>query len=187
MNIIQGILGRIKLPDDVVDALHEELKDAKVKEREYCKREVTKFKTEQEKEKTKLDRLFDMRLNNELDRESFDIKRAEIQVNIDRLSKKIVAHEKADNSFNNTILDLLDIANEASNMFAKSKNPELKRFLLKFVFKKMVLTKEKFSYELNFPFGEFETNNFSHFETQSVELNFIEKKTRGQTSKSNLC
>ena len=45
-----------------------------------------------------------------------------------------MAHEKADSSFDNTILGLLDIATQAGYVFEKSSNIDLKRLLLKFVF-----------------------------------------------------
>lgn len=67
-----------------------------------------------------MDILFDMCLDGELDRETFDLKRNEIQVKITRLNNKIVAHEKADNSFDETILGLLDIATQTGYIL---KNP----------------------------------------------------------------
>lgn len=45
-------------------------------------------------------------------------------------------------------------------MFAKSDNLELKHLLLKFVFKEMILTEGELTYELNFPFSEFEKAYF---------------------------
>ena len=47
-----------------------------------------------------------------MDRATFDTKRNEIQLKIDRLKVKIKAHEKANNSFDDTILGLLDITTE---------------------------------------------------------------------------
>lgn len=105
--------------------------------------------------KQKMDALFDMHLDGELDRETFDLKRNEIQVKITRLNNKIVAHEKADNSFDETILGLLDIATQAGYIFEKSSNVDLKRLLLKFVFENITLTEGVISYKLRFPFNEF--------------------------------
>lgn len=99
--------------------------------------------------------LFDMRLDGELDRETFDLKRNELQVRITRLNNKIVTHEKADNSFDETILGLLDIAMQAGYIFEKSSNVDLKRLLLKFVFENITLTEGQISYKLRFPFNEF--------------------------------
>lgn len=55
----------------------------------------------------------DIRLDGELDRETFDLKRNEIQVKLNRVKNKIATHEKADSSFDETILGLLDIATQA--------------------------------------------------------------------------
>lgn len=55
-------------------------------------------------------------------------------------------------------------------MFAKSSDLELKRFLLKFVFKRLLLTEGKLTYELNFPFSEFETTDLKRPEQNSIKL-----------------
>lgn len=167
---IEAILNRIHLPDNVVFELKEELKKAKSTERKYCRDAITKLKTEQEKFKDKLDHLFDLRLDGELDRETFDTKRNDLQLKMNRLKNKIIAHEKADESFNGAIIELFDIATDAGYLFAKSSNLELKRFLLKFVFKKLWLTEGKLTYELNFPFSEFETTNLKRTKSNLVEL-----------------
>lgn len=167
---IEAILNRIHLPDNVVFELKEELKKAKSTERKYCRDAITKLKTEQEKFKDKLDHLFDLRLDGELDRETFDTKRNELQLKMNRLKNKIIAHEKADESFNGAIIELFDIVTDAGYLFTKSSNLELKRFLLKFVFKKLWLTEGKLTYELNFPFSEFETTNLKRTKPNLVEL-----------------
>ena len=77
--------------------------------------------------KQKLDKLFDLRLDGELDRETFDFKRNDIQLRMNRLKNKVSSHEKADKSFNDTILGLLDLATQAGSIFEKSQNLELKR------------------------------------------------------------
>lgn len=148
----------------------EELKKAKSTERKYCRDAITKLKTEQEKFKDKLDHLFDLRLDGELDRETFDTKRNEIQLKMHQLKNKIIAHEKADESFNGAIIELFDIATDAGYLFAKSSELELKRFLLKFVFKELWLTEGKLTYELNFPFSEFETTHLKKIKTNLVKL-----------------
>lgn len=152
---IRSILNRIKLPDCIIIELQKELKTAKASERKFCAEEIARLKTEQAKLKQKMDILFDMRLDGELDRETFDLKRNELQVRITRLNNKIVAHEKADNSFDETILGLLDIATQAGYIFEKSSNVDLKRLLLKFVFENITLTEGQISYKLRFPFNEF--------------------------------
>ncbi len=138
--------------------LQKELKSSKASEKKFYAQEIKKLREEQDKLKEKLNHLFDLRLDGELDRESFDVKRNEIQVKMNRLKNKVSAHEKADNSFDETILGLLDIATQAGNIFDKSNNLELKRLLLKFVFESLTLTEGKLTYKLRFPFNEFLDN-----------------------------
>ena len=109
--------------------------------------------------KQKLDKLFDLRLDGELDRETFDFKRNDIQLRMNRLKNKVSSHEKADKSFNDTILGLLDLATQAGSIFEKSQNLELKRLLLKFVFERLSVNEGKLNYKLKFPFGEFVDKN----------------------------
>ena len=152
---ISSILNRIKLPDDIVIELQKELKTAKATERQFSYNEIKRLKGEQEKLKQKMDALFDMRLDGELDRETFDIKRNEVQVKINRIKNRITTHEKADSTFDETILGLLDIATQAGYFFEKSSNVDLKRLLLKFVFENITLTEGVISYKLRFPFNDF--------------------------------
>ena len=152
---ISSILNRIKLPNNVIIELQKELKSSKSSEKKFYTQEIKKLRAEQDKLKEKLNNLFDLRLDGELDRESFDTKRNEIQVKMNRLKNKVSAHEKADNSFDETILGLLDIATQAGYVFEKSNNLELKRLLLKFVFESLTLTEGKLTYQLRFPFNEF--------------------------------
>lgn len=170
LNDLASILNRIHLPDNIVAELKEELKKAKANERKYCRDAVVKLKKEQETLKDKLDHLFDLRLDGELDRETFDTKRNELQLKVNRVKNKILAHEKADESFNSTLLELLDIATEAGYLFSRSQNIELKRFLLKFVFKNLWLTEGKLTYELNFPFEMFEEKNIKRTNQNPLEL-----------------
>ena len=152
---IRHILNRIKLPNNVIIELQKELKSSKASEKKFYAQEIKKLRAEQDKLKEKLNNLFDLRLDGELDREAFDTKRNEIQVKMNRLKNKVSAHEKADNSFDETILGLLDIATQAGYIFEKSSNMELKRLLLKFVFESLTLTEGELTYKLRFPFNEF--------------------------------
>ena len=156
---ICSVLNRIKLPNNVLNELQKELKSSKGAERKFYAQEIKKLREEQDKLKEKLNNLFDLRLDGELDRENFDLKRNEIQVKINRLKNKVTAHEKADNSFDETILGLLDIATQAGNIFERSQNLDLKRLLLKFVFESLTLTEGVLSYKLKFPFNEFVNSN----------------------------
>ena len=110
----------------------------------------------------------------------FDTKRNDIQVKIERIKRRISAHEKANNSFDETILGLLDIATQAVYIFEKSSNVDLKRLLLKFVFENITLTEGEISYKLKFPFNEFVNT------TIFMEKNDNTIRTDAKPSKSRL-
>lgn len=73
----------------MVIELQKELKASKSSERKYYVQEIKKLREEQDKLKEKLNNLFDLRLDGELDRETFDAKRNEIQVRINRLKTRL--------------------------------------------------------------------------------------------------
>ena len=172
MKQVSGILNRIRLPNEIVTELQQELKSSKGAEHKFYTQEIKKLREEQDKLKQKMNNLFDLRLDGEIDRETFDQKRNELQVKLNRLKNKVTAHEKADNSFDETILGLLDIATQAGYIFDRSQNLELKRLLLKFVFESLTLTEGVLSYKLKFPFNEFVNSNILRTRaTQSLELN----------------
>ena len=72
----------------MVIELQKELKSSKSSERKFYAQEIKKLREEQDKLKEKLNNLFDLRLDGELDRETFDTKRNEIQVKLNRLKKQ---------------------------------------------------------------------------------------------------
>ena len=88
------ILKRIKLPNNVVIELQKELKSSKYLEKKYYTQEIKRLRGEQDKLKQKMDKLFDLRLDGELYRETFDAKRNDIQVQMNRLKKTMFQHMK---------------------------------------------------------------------------------------------
>ena len=116
LSAIETVLNRIKVPDSLINPLYEDIKNAEILEKQYCQQEIGKLRQEQEKLKAKLDNLFDLRLDGELDRETFETKRNEIQLKIDRMGRKIKTYEKAGNAFTSTILDLINLASQAGRV-----------------------------------------------------------------------
>ena len=169
MGELKAILNRIKLPKEIAKELQEDLKQSKKEEMSYCQQETAKLRNEQEKLKTQLDRLFDLMLDGELDKATFDIKRNEIQTKMSRIKNKIASYAKQDNTFRDIVQDMIDIAKDAGSAFTRS-SAELKRYLLKFVFKSITLTEGKLTYELNFPFELFEATNIKRIEKTASEL-----------------
>ena len=170
MGELKAILNRIKLPEEIAKELQDDLKQSKKEEMSYCRQETAKLRNEQEKLKTQLDRLFDLMLDGELDKATFDIKRNEIQTKMSRIKNKMASYAKQDNTFRDIVQNMIDIAKDAGSAFTRSSDSELKRYLLKFVFKSITLTEGKLTYELNFPFELFEATNIKRIEKTASEL-----------------
>lgn len=153
------ILEGIYIPDDILQDLKERLSGSKSAEIEYRNREIGRLQAIITKASQRLDTLFNMRLDGEIDREQYEDKRAQIQLEIDRTSEKIKAHGKADDGFNDTLLGLFQIASASAELFYKSDDMELKRLLLRFVFDGLYMKESTVCYKLKFPFSEMEESS----------------------------
>ena len=151
-NQIISILNRIAIPEIMIKHFREHLQNSKQYEIEYRNQEIGRLKAEKTKVSARLDQLFNMRLDGEISREEYEEKKNELKLKSDRLEAEIKAHGVADDGFNETLIDLLDIACRAGNVFKGGKSIETKRLLLKFIFKELKLKEGNIGYELNSPF-----------------------------------
>lgn len=157
-NQIGAILNRIRLPQGYLDALKETLKNSKAAEIEYRNRETGRLKAEQIKIKDRLDRLFELRLDGEINKSTYEVKHAELQRKYDDVEQKLKAHRKADDGFNDTLLGLHEIATKAGDVFAGGYSLERKRSLLKFIFERLEMEEGRIGYVLNKPFDMIESS-----------------------------
>ena len=102
-----------------------------------------------------------MRLDGELTKEQYEDKKSELEINIERTKDKLKAHVKADNSFNETLIGLFEIASAAGTLFTHSQDINQKRLLLRFIFEELKIKEGTIYYKLNFPFSEMEKNSNS--------------------------
>lgn len=153
---LADILRKIRLPDDFVRTLKLRLKDSKGAEIEFRNKELGRLQSAVTKARNRLKILLDMRLDDELTAQEYEDKRAELQLEIDRTNEKIKAHGKADDSFDKTILELMEIATSAYKRFRKCEDIEQKRLLLRFIFDELAIDEGTIHYKLNFPFSKIE-------------------------------
>ncbi len=97
-----------------------------------------------------------MRLDGEIDKETYTVKNNALLLEKSRTETKINAHGKADDGYNDTLLNLFDIAHNAAGIFSASKNIDKKRLLLSFLFDRLELDEGRLGYSLRFPFSEFQ-------------------------------
>ena len=158
---IKYILARIRLPDQALQDFKIHLENSKSAEVEYRNREIGRLNGEITKAQQRLDMLLNMRLDGELTKEQYEDKRAELQISIERTKDKLKAHGKADDSFNETLIGLFEIASAAGDLFIHSHDINQKRLLLRFIFESLQIKEGTIHYKLNFPFSEMEKNSNS--------------------------
>ncbi len=87
---------------------------------------------------TKLDSLYDDKLANKIDEESYERKRQQFILEREDIKYQIARHEKADDLYKDFGCLVLDVANRASEIY-QVRNSEEKRYLLNFVFSNLNL------------------------------------------------
>lgn len=176
---ISYILHRIELPEEILSELKTHLRNSKDAEVEYRNREIGRLQASITKTRARLKNLLDMRLDEELTAEEYEDKRAELQLEIDRANDKIKAHGKADDDFDSTLIGLFEIAAASGELFAKSKDIEQKRLLLRFIFESLNIKEGTIHYKLNFPFSEIEQSysNLDRITSEPLHGNDLSAKT----------
>ena len=137
-----------------------------------------------------------MRLDDEIDKQTYKDKRDEMNLKKSRLESEKKAHGGADDGFNEIVLDLFDLVNHVGDAFSMGKSIENKQLLLHFIFKKLVLKEGNVGYELNPPFcymeidtdfksggGSCEPSGHTGFSTDSVENSGLQKMTSANREK----
>lgn len=157
-NQIIAILNRIAIPDEMINHFRQHIKDAKESEVAFRNEELGRLKAEITKIEGRLEKLFNMRLDEEIDKQTYEDKRDELKLKQGRLETQIKAHGEADDGFNETVLDLFELVNHIGDTFSKGKSIENKQLLLHFIFKKLVLKEGNIGYELNPPFSYIESS-----------------------------
>lgn len=151
---IMYILQSLSIPQDILEAIKLHLKSSKEAEIAYRNQETAILKAKLTKTTDRLDRLFNMYLDGEIDKEIYENKRYDIQLEKNRIEIKLKAHDNADDDFNQLLSELFEIATNSWDIYARSNKIEVKRILLKMVFRTLKLRGQVLEYALNFPFSE---------------------------------
>lgn len=94
-------------------------------------------------------------LDDVIDKETFNKKNNELKCDILNISQRISGHTAANQSYVDTMSNLTELANNSGNLFLNSSNMELKRLLIKTVFRTLEIKDGNVGYSLSFPFSEF--------------------------------
>ena len=172
------VLKGIYIPNDILVCLKEHLKKSKEAEIEYRNKEIGVINAQITKAKARLDKLFNMRLDDEIDKETYETKKYELQASIESYNDKLKLHSNADDKFNDTLISLFDIASQSGYLFEHSKDIETKRLLMRFVFDKLQIKEGVVHYKLRFPFCEFiKFTNSNNNNNEPLQINKLSQET----------
>ena len=182
---IAYILHSIKIPAEMVAALHEHLKSSKESEIKFREAELEKLKSDLDRTIKRIDRLCNLYLDGEMSREDYIAKNNSLVMDREKLKKEIDGHTLADDNFNLIVCELVDIVNNSWDIFLKSPNTAAKRSLIKFIIRTMEINEGNLGFELNFPFNKLaDMAKFANSENQKIRTAKNNIKTKGCDAKS---
>ncbi len=148
------ILKTLQFPKTFLDEINNHLRQSQKAEIEFRNKEIGVLQANLSKTNNRLDKLLNLFLDGEIDKDLFEAKKEQLRTEKSRLMIKMTAHNKADDCFNDLLSEILDLARNSWIIFENCHNLELKRKLLKMIFHTLELKDNKLGYALNFPFSK---------------------------------
>jgi site-specific DNA recombinase len=128
----QEILKQIKLNDEQLSWIKHCLKENHKSEQDFKKRSVASLRRQQSLIEKKLNRMYEDRLEGLISKEMWQSKSREYRDQVETISIKIQAHEKANLNYYDTAVRLLELSQRAHSLYLRVSATEKKK-LLKFV------------------------------------------------------
>lgn len=126
------ILSRLRFDDEVLDWMRRALRESQADEQRFREESVQRLQAEYNRLQRRIDVMYVDKLDGRIDARFFDQKQAEWRDEQNRLMDSIAEHQQANESYISEGVMLLELANRASELFAKQPASE-KRRLLDFV------------------------------------------------------
>lgn len=151
---VEEVFKSMQLEPETLAKVIEYIKSSAEGERDYYKTRVLELNKELTGIKSKLDKLMDFFLEDKITEAEHDDKRGQLVMRRDNVMRELEGHNHADDSFNERMIDVLQIAANAHKKFLLSTTGE-KRKLIKLVFSTVKLNGYKLDFTLRPPFDAF--------------------------------
>lgn len=150
---IYAVLDGIKLPNAKIKEITEHLRKANEGKNEFQKRQLANLNKLYTQYQTRIDNLFNMRLDNDgsITKEMFDEKLKQLKEKQAEVLEKIQRYTNADEKFYLTANMVLNLAQRAKEVFIGSEAPN-QRQILNFLLQNLTLDGKKLNFELKTPF-----------------------------------
>jgi site-specific DNA recombinase len=152
MKPIYEVLQNIKLPDEKIKEITEDLKKSNEAKNEFHKQSVEALRKEYDRIENRISRLFDLRLDDSsITKDMFNKKLKEYKEKQAELNEQIQRYTDADENYYITANTVFSLAKRAYELFKASEVSE-KRQLLNFLLQNPKLQGKKLQFELKTPF-----------------------------------
>ncbi len=120
----------------------------------FINSEIERLKSEIEHIDKQLNRLFELRMSEEISKKEYQTRKADYNLQKSRLQTQLEVKYRGDDGFNVTVLNTLKILSKAKDIFtATTRSLTDKQMLLRLLFKQIVLQEGIISCSLNQPFS----------------------------------
>lgn len=151
---IEEAIKNVVIDDSIADYLNTILEESYKELNLMTKEKHNYFKTEIKQIQTRQDKLLDMFLEGNFDKDIWNEKNSQYEKQKERLQNQINAYKTSDGKFLNEGKKIIELAKHTYNLYSKQ-NIEEQRKLLKNIFSNCTLNGEKLSYEYNTPYAFF--------------------------------
>lgn len=149
-----SILDQITVPDKVITDFQDYVQSNQQAEINFINGEIERLKYEIEHIDKQLNRLFELRMSEEISKKEYQTKKADYNLQKSRLQTQLEVKYRGDDGFNITVLNTFKILSKAKDRFtASTKSLTDKQLLLHLLFKQIVLQEGIISCILNQPFS----------------------------------
>jgi hypothetical protein len=131
----------------------EYLKAANKSKKEFHNQQVGQLKKQHTDIQSKLDKLVDLRLDNEIGKDEFEAQKLRLKDKQYEIGQLLQSYDKADDQFTKTLCSLLSIASNSNKLWSGSTTSE-KRELLNFVFANLSMKGASICFETRKPFDK---------------------------------
>jgi len=152
MKPIYEVFKNIKLPDEKIKEITEDLRKSNEVKNEFHKQSLGALRKEYDRIEKRISRLFDLRLDDSsITKDMFNKKLKEYKEKQAELNEEMQRHSNADQSYYITANTVFSLAKRAQELFEKSEVSE-KRQLLNFLLQNLKLQGKNLVFELKTPF-----------------------------------
>jgi len=145
------MLSKIRMDEEMLDWLKEALQLSHKEEVTYHKETLDKLSKQHKTIQTNTHKMYDDKIAGLIDEAFWKTKYDEYRVKQEEIEVSLLAHQKADDTYIHSGIQLLELAQNASTIFKKGSNSQ-KREILNFVLSNSKLTSENIEFELKKPF-----------------------------------